>query len=231
MDAPDLGKMVGPLPLGGWAVVVAAGLGFAYYRRNSGGGGGVLTPVADVLDPTTYAGQTGGAVGLAAQPTDATATGYTSNDQWATAAIRYLVNNQVADGYTASQVVSKYLEGGALTSTEQGIIARAVAALGPTPERTPVGQVNIPGTGPGTTTPAGNGTAVNLLGQRYTRSGATNGWRPETWADIATRLRAAGFHAVNNQDLTVNWLTSRQLNKSLAQRYPGTIPAREIVYF
>jgi hypothetical protein len=44
--APDLGKMVGPMPLGAWIAVVGGGLGFALYSRSQSAAAPVDTGMA-----------------------------------------------------------------------------------------------------------------------------------------------------------------------------------------
>lgn len=111
--AMDLGKQVGPLPLGAWFAVVGGGLGLAYYGYKQQKP--APTPVTD----------TGGQVGvgdgsvpgnwLPTTPPTGVGTGdvagpATTNEAWAVRAINWLI----AQGYDATEsdsAVRKYITG------------------------------------------------------------------------------------------------------------------------
>lgn len=108
--AIDLGKQVGPLPLGAWIAVVGGGLGLAYYSyRNN-----LTTAPADDsavgYDPNNIGN---GAVGgwEQTQPSSNTTTpSLETNEAWGRAATNWLI----AQGYDASEsdsAIRKYLAG------------------------------------------------------------------------------------------------------------------------
>jgi hypothetical protein len=151
----DLGKQVGPLPLGAWVAVVGAGLGVALYTRRQSQGTGDPTVVEDTSGvPGVGTGVNGMWTDVTPVPPSDTPTVYADNDAWARAAIDRLI----ADGYPAAQVnsaITKALAGGvgdnALSVTEFAIWARALVLLKSPP--TPVGVPAPPSVPPGTTTP------------------------------------------------------------------------------
>lgn len=110
--AVDFGKQVGPLPLGAWIAVVAGGLGLAYYSYRM-----QATKEPTIVDDTS--GQPGvgdGSVSSwvpASPPSTApggTAPVITTNEQWAKAAIDWLI----AEGYDATlsdSAIRKYIAG------------------------------------------------------------------------------------------------------------------------
>jgi hypothetical protein len=110
--AVDLGKQVGPLPVGAWIVVVGSGLGLAYYGyRNQ-------DPKVSEVGTDNVSGDAGvgtGAVGGWTQtgpPTnDAIAdVTVTTNEQWGVRAINWLIGQ----GYPAAvsdSAIRKYLAG------------------------------------------------------------------------------------------------------------------------
>lgn len=110
--ALDLGKQVGPLPLGAWIVVVGGGLGIAIWSRQNGDdepvvvedtsgdpgvGEGPGTPGFIPINPPTT-GQDTGAV-------------YDTNEEWGRAAITWLVS-QGYDPAMSNNAVTKALAGG-----------------------------------------------------------------------------------------------------------------------
>ena len=132
MKMPDLSKQVGPLPLGAWLIVVAGGLGVAWYtQRNKGS-----------QDPV-YEEDTSGVPGVGAggggftdvQPP---ATGgdtdkdYATNEEWGRAAINWLI----AKGYdpnVADSGIRHYLMSEKPTLQEAALIALVLVALGAPP--------------------------------------------------------------------------------------------------
>ena len=154
--AVDLGKQVGPLPLGAWFVVVGAGLGLAYYSyRNQT----PATPVNDTSgDPGVGDGSVGGWIPTtpgAAAPTDA-APAITTNEQWGVAAINWLIGQ----GYPADvsdSAIRKYLAGNDPKPSVQEYTLQRVALshLGSPPQPLPP-AVNDPPTS--TPPPTGGGT-------------------------------------------------------------------------
>jgi hypothetical protein len=151
----DLGKQVGPLPLGAWVAVVGAGLGVALYTRRQSQGATDPTVVEDTSGvPGVGTGVNGMWTDVTPVPPSDTPTVYTDNDSWGRAAIDRLV----ADGYQPAQVysaITKALAGGtgdnALSVSEFAIWARALILLHTPP--TPVGVPAPSPTGPPGTTP------------------------------------------------------------------------------
>jgi hypothetical protein len=108
--AIDLGRQIGPLPLGAWIAVVGGGLGLAYYSYTNS------APAASDADTAAQDAVNGignGAVGgwVQTQPTDpATTVTIETNEQWARQAINWLI----AQGYDASEsdsAIRKYIAG------------------------------------------------------------------------------------------------------------------------
>lgn len=134
---PDLGKKVGPLPVGAWIAVVVGGLGIAWYiNRNSGGGGSIFgggQGSESVALPDSDVG-TGGGQFISSPPTtvDNTPQSYETNDQWARAAILHLLS-EGKDPVKATSAVNKYIAELAVTAEEQAMIGLAIQALGPPP--------------------------------------------------------------------------------------------------
>jgi hypothetical protein len=151
----DLGKQVGPLPLGAWVAVVGAGLGVALYTRRQSQGAGDPTVVEDTSGvPGVGTGVNGMWTDVTPVPPSDTPTVYADNDAWGRAAIDRLI----ADGYPSAQVysaITKALAGGVgdnqLSVTEFAIWARALVLMHTPP--TPVGVPAPSPTGPPGTTP------------------------------------------------------------------------------
>lgn len=150
MAGVDLGKQVGPLPLGAWIVVVGAGLGVAYWTRKKetdpevvesgngtpgvgAGGSGQYTELVPVT----------GGTGQITKPT--------TNEEWGVLAINWLIaHNYPAN--TADSAVRKYLAGVKLSVGEYTMIGLVLAALGAPPQVLPPGEEQDPPT----TTPPPN---------------------------------------------------------------------------
>lgn len=142
---PDLGKQVGPLPLGAWIAVVAGGLGIAYYTRGSGFGAASQTVVDDTGTPTngpsgavegsTGDGSVGGWVPTTPDSTGGTAAPST-NEEWANLAINWLI----AQGYDPAwsySAITKAMSGGRgenrLTVREYALWRAALRKFGAPP--------------------------------------------------------------------------------------------------
>jgi nucleoid-associated protein YgaU len=133
----DLGKQVGPLPLGAWVVVVGAGLGIAYYSRNAGKNAAAPLTVPDPSgDPNVGTGPGWVAV---PPPSTAPASGTaapTDNDAWG----RLAIDQLVADGYNPALVysaITKALAGGSgdnkMSIQEYSLWSLALRKLGTPP--------------------------------------------------------------------------------------------------
>lgn len=137
MSDLNLGKQIGPLPLGAWFAVVGVGLGISYYVRRQGNN--TPTVVTDTSgDPGVGMGgsgwvsttpSTGGGSVAPATPT--------TNDQWGVAAINWLI----AKGYPpvqADTAVRKYLNGDKLSVQEFSLMTILLAAMGVPPQGVPI---------------------------------------------------------------------------------------------
>jgi len=133
MPQLDLGKQIGPLPLGAWIVVVGGGLGIALYTRRMGQSS---EPVIDTSpDPGVGEG------GFQPTPPGTPVTEHppTTNDEWATRAINYLIAHGYSPGL-ANSAITKALSGGAGMSVQEwSLWTTALLALGapPTPVTVP----------------------------------------------------------------------------------------------
>lgn len=171
MALPDLGKQVGPLPLGAWIAVVGAGLGIAYYTRKSGTN---EEPV--VVDDTS--GDPGVGQGAGGwQYVDPSSGGQTqttkeieTNVEWGRTVVNYLI----AQGYNASvadAMVRKALVGQALNAQENALYIIALQAIGAMPEPLP------PTPNDGATTPP-DGTAQPA----YVGPARKKAWKTDSYA-------------------------------------------------
>lgn len=154
MAGPDMGKMVGPLPLGAWVAVLGGGLGIAYYTRHSGSAApAAAVPVAN--DPVG----TGGSGMWSDLTVPTTSTGSvsdpTTNDEWAVKAIKTLIGT----GYpaiNADQAIRRYVAGETLAANEAAMVNAAIALIGPTPQVLPPPTTGIPTGPPPTPKPTNN---------------------------------------------------------------------------
>lgn len=158
MTGLDLGKQVGPLPLGAWVAVVGGGLGIAYYTNRSKSGGTTIT-----TDTSGVPGVGEGGSGLWTQLTpsgDAPNSSPTpaTNEEWGRSATNYLMA-QGYDANVADSAVRKYLGAEPLTLQEYALIRFALVKLGappvplPSPPAPPQGPVSTPTTPPAVQTP------------------------------------------------------------------------------
>jgi hypothetical protein len=84
---PDMGKMLGPLPVGAWVAVVGGGLGFMLYTRSHAPATGTDTGGGSPLD-TVGNGAVGGWQGTGPATADPGGTNVgtiTDNQSWASA--------------------------------------------------------------------------------------------------------------------------------------------------
>lgn len=157
-NAPSaLSKKVGPLPIGAWIGIIAAGVLIAYVINSRGGSGGSQTVLEVAPDGTTGndSGVGDGTVGgwMYQQATAAVAAKtYTSNEAWGRAAIQYLIG-QGYDAALADVAIRNYLGGKNISSQMRPLITAALEGLGPTPQQmNPVDEL------PGDTPVTGGGT-------------------------------------------------------------------------
>jgi LysM domain len=128
--AVDLGKQYGPLPLGAWVAVVGGGLGIAWYTRQGGS-----KPATIVEDTSGIPGVGTGSNSMWVQttpPPTEVAAAFTTNEEWARAAVNYLIA-QGYDAALADTAVRKYLESTPLSLSENALIKIALAKYGAPP--------------------------------------------------------------------------------------------------
>jgi hypothetical protein len=164
VKSPDLGKMVGPLPLGGWLAVVGGGLGLAYKAHKVAPAATVKAASGSVTaaDGTVgnlsgqYVSGAGGVVRGATVTLPGTpATGGTttyapqiqSNEDWLRQAVLDLVGRGYV-GYTAQQALQSYLEGNQLSADQARIVESALRIEGPPPFSPVLAPAPIPDPGP-----------------------------------------------------------------------------------
>jgi hypothetical protein len=137
---PDLGQMIGPLPLGAWVGVVGGGLGLAYLARR--GRPAEEPELAEVSSfPATPV--TSGPTRLApAEPAAPGPAPITDNSEWIRAAVTALV----VDGYMplkTQQCLARFLEGVIEAHDPNScrpIVEAAIRKVGPPPTGAPVNQ-------------------------------------------------------------------------------------------
>lgn len=214
MPSLDLGKQVGPLPLGAWIAVVAGGLGIAWYSRNQGGG----TVDVPVNDTSGNEGVGTGAGWIAVSPpTDAApqAGKPSTNEEWAVAATNYLINAGY-DAVTADLAVRKYLESQDMTVDERALIGLALAFLGAPPVPLPAPVNN------GLTAPA------NLRVTAVTNNSITLTWDSVAGAKryVVSKQGVAGFWKNDYDETGVPYYTVTALNPDT--EYTFTVTAQDV---
>lgn len=174
--ALDLGKQVGPLPLGAWIAAVGGGLYFMYSRKGSS------SAATDTTANTTTdtSGGTGTGVNgewVDVNPPDSTSGNptYQTNEQWGTAAINWLI----AQGYDpglSNSAINKGLAGGQDSSgnkmsvTEWSLWSLALQHLG-----SPPSPVSVP---PPTSVPPPAGSGGGGTNKPPVTSGPGGGSKP-----------------------------------------------------
>lgn len=149
MKLPDLGKQIGPLPLGAWLIVVAGGLGIALYTRNQG------SNEPEVVEDTGGVPGVGEGPGWTAVPPPSTAPvepgdGIDTNDEWLREAVKRITAGGILP-IDAERALSKYLAAQPLSSVERVIVNLALQLTGlpPVPPGVPI--TPDPGPTPGGT--------------------------------------------------------------------------------
>jgi hypothetical protein len=139
---PDLGKMVGPLPLGAWVGVVGGGLGLAYVVRR---GQRAEEPEVPQFRPPPYPATpvtSGPSILQPAPPAEPGPRPITDNTEWIAAAVMALVTKGFAPLKT-QQCLAAYLEG-VIPAGDPGscrlAIEEAIRTVGPPPTGAPVNQ-------------------------------------------------------------------------------------------
>jgi hypothetical protein len=140
---PDLGQMVGPLPLGGWVAVVGGGLGLAYVARRRGDGGDEEEVIIPEVAPFPSTPATSGPRLLSpALPAEPSAPPITDNGEWVSLAIRALVTKGYSP-YQTQQCLQRFLEGVIQGEPCASIVSAAIQAVGPPPNPAPVNQFPV----------------------------------------------------------------------------------------
>jgi hypothetical protein len=225
MAGVDLGKQVGPLPLGAWVAVVGTGVGIAVYQRRA-------TAPADptIVDDTS--GTPGVGVGGSGQwvnvdpPTGSTGDPVpTTNEEWAVKAINYLI----AHNYNPAQAdsaIRKYIAGSSdqLSVSEWALVTIALGALKSPPSPLP------PSSTPPTTTPPP--VATPAAGHKYVRE-LHRIARKESGRSIVTRFSTASVATPNNVETALKKTVADVGNlryRAYYGRNGGTFPAGAAVY-
>lgn len=224
---PDLGKQVGPLPLGAWIIVVGGGLGIAWYTRQQGAN------VVDVpVDDTSGNEGVGVGAGWIAVTPPSTGPGGTSkpatNEEWAVQAINYLIDAGY-DANTADLAIRKYLETGDLTVNERALVGLALVFLGspPIPLPAPVDSGNL-------------AAPSNLRITNSTQTTIQLAWDPTAGAKryIVTLQGVAGFWKNDLDETPVPYYTATNLRPNTEYTFsvyaqdvnpgtPGIVSARQ----
>lgn len=129
MPPLNLGKMVGPLPVGGWLGVVGAGLGLGFLVRKMGPRGADSDGEIAASEPVTKAIFLPAAVGGGSEPRESP----TSNIEWQ----RNCGNRLIAMGYESykvQQALTNYLDGiSSIDDDERAIADLALRTCGMPP--------------------------------------------------------------------------------------------------
>lgn len=153
--ALDLGKQVGPLPLGVWGAVVGGGLLIGWYFSKGAAKQSSTTPPAEQLQADPGVGVGGGQF-IYDPPTNVDtpdSNTITDNNTWANRAINWLIAKGYDPGLSQS-AISKFINGTNRTLTEQAMINLALIQFGNPPENVPL--PDTPVTPPTTTPPKTN---------------------------------------------------------------------------
>lgn len=128
----DLGKQVGPLPLGAWLAIVAGGLGLGYYINKR--------QKAPEPEPQLLAergvGEGGGQFIYEPPTTGTTPAIEETNLTWGRKATDWLTSTGV-DPYAADQAIRKYLQAEQLTIAEKAMVNLVLTRFGAPPEPLP----------------------------------------------------------------------------------------------
>jgi hypothetical protein len=188
----DLGKQIGPLPVGGWIAVIVAGVGLAWYankRQQAASTAAAPQPTT----PTDVSGviplSPGGYQPANQNTTTATSPTFLTNDQWRSDVESKLLaqgnNPTLVDG-----ALTKYLNGVQLTAAENAVVSVALTLDGPppiapilAPAPTPIAGPQSPGPSPITggvgQLPRGVQTVATVL-----RHDGNGGYMMDSWGGI-----------------------------------------------
>lgn len=137
--ALDLGKQVGPLPLGAWLAVVGGGLGIAYFMNKNAG----EPEQVQLSESGVGEGGTPGWIDL--EPPEREEPVEETNSAWSRKAIDWLIL-QGANPVNANGAINRYLNGESLDTRQRALVNSALRQFGSPPEGTGTG--NPPGPKP-----------------------------------------------------------------------------------
>lgn len=225
----DLGKQIGPLPLGAWIAVVGTGVGIAAFTRRQNNAAPVVATDTSGI-PGVGTGAVGGWTPTAPViQTPTPATPIATNEEWGVAAINFLIAFGT-DAAVADMAIRKYLAGSSLNLQETALLKLALVKLGSPPVPLPPGGAlpKPPTTGGGGTPgPSKPGTPVSpkpaykyrtvkpwpskestLAGISMAAYGTNTKWREIYNANRAGKVRPDGKTGmiVNQNTLRPGWV-------------------------
>lgn len=131
--ALDLGKQMGPLPLGAWIVVVGGGLGIAWYTRRSSANDTAEPGIDTGGQPGVGDGSVGGwfpTTPPTTTPTPNPKDSVDDNDKWYTYISRELIGRFNYDPLLVDSALRKYLAGqSSKLSVSEWVIIRAALSI------------------------------------------------------------------------------------------------------
>lgn len=216
----QLGKMIGPLPMGAWLAVIAGGLGFALYYRNQNAAATADTSVP--MDNTTTDSGTSipsgyGYVGDGTTDGSSTTTAptITDDDAWVTAALTQMT----AKGYdplATSAALSKYMAGEKLNTQEAALVRVAIQLVG-SPPSVPTTPTPAPPVTTHTATWVGSATGPGPVNAWYQTKSAVHAY--DSHGKALTISRPKGYDIIVYQ-----WgkIGSTFYAKSLNYYYPAS---------
>lgn len=127
MNLPDMSKKVGPFPLYVWLIAGVGGIGLYWYlnRSTSDSGESVEEVESNALTPGVGVGANAGTDNSDTVNTD-------TNEAWTERAIRFLVDRGTTP-LVAQAMLSKYLDGSALSISEQVLLNLVLLQVGRPP--------------------------------------------------------------------------------------------------
>lgn len=136
MAGLDLSKQIGPLPLGGWGVVIAGGLFVGYMINRNMAKAPEGEPDSTQLTESGVGG--GGGQFIYDPPTSGTTPDVPETNQtWGRKVLNWLIA-QNHDPAVADAAVRKYLTGLSLNAAEKAMMSLVLIQFGPPPESIPV---------------------------------------------------------------------------------------------
>jgi nucleoid-associated protein YgaU len=213
-EGMDLGKKVGPLPLGGWVLVVGAGLAVGYFiNRNAG--------KAEPQQLTESGVGKGGGTFLPIDPPTSTPeeTLPETNLTWAMKAKQYLVAQGI-DALIANTAVEKFLSGQTLSAQESAAISMALGKLGPPPE-----GVAAPPDDPRPKAPS------NLVVTLKTSNSVSLAWSPVAGASSYEVIASSSGGSWAPSTTLVPLWSSKSTGKVLGANMPHTFFVRAVNEF